>query len=123
MTNQLTAQQPIEVIASSDFDQDFVFLLNGLPFDFTGLTEVSLSLIQIDNKTLKTFLYSAGAITLPSAGNLVKGILHLHINAIDTNTIKRSAGKNLDFVCTGPWGVRTFRAKATLSIIDASVGA
>lgn len=120
--NQLTAQQPIDVINTSDFNQNFVFLLNGVAFNFTGLTEVTLTLIQKDGKTNSTFTYTGSAISLPAGMDLKQGILNLTIGHVAMALLKISDGKDLDFVCDGPWGRRTFRAKAILSVKQPSVG-
>lgn len=121
--NQLIAQEPIEVISTSDFSQQFVMLLNGLPFDLTGLTECILKLVQADNKTLSTFNFSGGInITYPAGSSPKQGLLSLYIPAASMALLKITDGKSLDFIASGPWGVRTFRAKAALSVKQPSTG-
>lgn len=122
MTTQLDTVQPIELITTSDFDQDFAMLKNGRPFDLTGLTEAKVSLMQKDGHTLSVFTYTAaGGITF--VGDPKLGVLHLHFGFAVAALLKITDGKDVDFVCTGPWGVQTFRAKAVLSVKSPSVGA
>lgn len=122
MSTQLDAPEPIEVINTSDFTQIFVFLLNGVAFNLTGLTEVTLTLLEKDNKTNKVFKFTTNDITLPAGLDLKQGQLQLHIGNADMAILKISDGKDLDFVCDGPWGRRTFRSKAVLSVKQASIG-
>jgi hypothetical protein len=122
MTTQRDAPQPIEVITTSDFIQTFVMLLNSLPFDLTGLTEVVLNLIENDNKTISAFKLSTSDIALAAGSSPKQGLLTLTILAADMATLKITNGKDLDFICSGPWGNRTFRAQAALSVKMPSTG-
>ena len=117
---QLTNPQPIEVINTSDFKQNFVMLMNGLPFDLTGLTEVAVTLINNDRKTNQVFRKTTGDISVQ--GDPKQGTLQLIIENADMGLLLISNGKNVDFVCDGPWGRQTFRAPMILSVLAPSVG-
>jgi hypothetical protein len=114
---QLDSPCPLKIIQGQDFSQTLRLRLNGDGFDLTGVTEISINLLNADGTTYSS-LYSAGQL---NAVRLVVGQVSWTIPHAATTLLKTTDGKDVDITAVGPWGTQIFRKKLALAVLKPAV--